>query len=52
MEREVLNRKSNGWQHKSKGLALRNINKSHPRRSVRMSASVGADDVCILKKVA
>ena len=27
------------WQHESKGLALRNINKSHPRRSIRASAS-------------
>ena len=28
------------WQHKSKGLTLRNINKSHLRRSIRASASV------------
>ena len=28
------------WQHESKGLALRNINKSHPHRSIRASASV------------
>ena len=28
------------WQHESKGLTLRNINKSHPRRSIRASASV------------
>jgi len=28
------------WQHESKGLALRNINKNHPRRSLRASASV------------
>ena len=33
MEMEVLNRKSNG-------LKTRNINKSHPRRSIRASASV------------
>ena len=32
------------WQHESKGLTLRNINKSHPRRSIRASASVDADD--------
>ena len=36
-KREVLNRKSNG-------LALRNINKNHPHRSIRASASVDADD--------
>ncbi len=28
------------WQHESKGLTLRNINKNHPRRSIRASASV------------
>ena len=28
------------WQHESKGLTLRNINKSHPRRSIRASAPV------------
>ena len=28
------------WHCKSKGLTLRNINKSHPRRSIRASASV------------
>ena len=27
------------WQHESKGLAQRNINKSHPRRSILASAS-------------
>ena len=32
------------WQHESKGLTLRNINKSHPRRSIRASAPVDADD--------
>ena len=30
------------WQHESKGLTLRNINKSHPRRSLRASAPVDA----------
>ena len=28
------------WQHESKGLALRNINKSHTRRPLRASAPV------------
>ena len=28
------------WQHESKGLAQRNINKNHPHRSIRASASV------------
>ena len=32
--------KAKVWQHESKGLALRNINKSHPRRSLRASAPV------------
>ena len=32
------------WHCESKGLALRNINKSHPRRSLRASAPVDADD--------
>ena len=26
------------WQHETKGLALRNINKNHPRRPLRASA--------------
>ena len=30
--------KATVWQHESKGLTLRNINKSHPRRSIRASA--------------
>ena len=30
------------WQHKSKGLTLRNINTNHLRRSIRASASVDA----------
>ena len=63
-----MNRKSNGWQHKSNGLALRKQRfgstkatvwhcetstkvirvgrYEHLRRSVRMSAPVGAD-VCV-----
>ena len=40
------NAKVKVWQHESKGLTLRNINKNHPRRSLRASASVGAD-VCV-----
>ena len=55
MEREILNRKNNClalrkqrfgtakatvWHCESNGLTLRNINKNHPRRSLRASASV------------
>ncbi|EHJ37066.1 hypothetical protein HMPREF0673_02544, partial [Leyella stercorea DSM 18206] len=34
------------WQHKSKGLTLRNINKSHPRRSLRASAPT-VTSICV-----
>ena len=34
------------WQHESKGLALRNINKNYPRRSLRASAST-VTSICV-----
>ena len=34
------------WQHESNGLTLRNINKSHPRRSLRASAPVDTS-ICV-----
>ena len=34
------------WQHESKGLTLRNINKSHPRRSIRASAPT-VTSICV-----
>ena len=38
--------KVKGWQHESKGLALRNINKSHTRRPLRASAPVDTS-ICV-----
>ena len=43
---DFLSSKVKVWQHESKGLALRNINKNHPRRSLRASASVDTS-ICV-----